>query len=343
MTFMLHEEETWALLEKPKMESLAEVESRPLRELQKEYGLRSSREWGGEVSEACWREGMLLESQKWAGYEKNLTSLESKVVGKLTKSVVFCGRCAAQEEVSKIKEPFDLAKKPTTRFSSPSLGRIEGKFKMKISILNWTIIMRSMMRKERDRAKTSMDEIRVEREFDGKRPLEQRIEDGGSYSASCVTPFVRWIEDSSLLDGLKMSSHVGSYDGKGDPDNYLHLFKVPFILEGKVPVTLQPTEKVHEDAFGAKEVATNIALSDHKEGFDRFNKGFSWDNNKGKKKNRDKFSLYKGSNHGLLTNLSKSLREILATKKVAKLSNSLLAWSKADNHVTCPSTVISTI
>nr|GEZ72582.1 reverse transcriptase domain-containing protein [Tanacetum cinerariifolium] len=269
------------------------------------------------------------------------------------------------------------------RFSSPSLGRIEGKFKIKISILNWTIIMRSMMRKERDRAKTSMDESRVERGFDGKRPLEQRIEDGGSCkgnlpplltthlgrsengqpsqsnltfgqpagysfntqsdSASCVTPFVRWIEDSSLLDGLKMSSHVGSYDGKGDPDNYLHLFKVPFILEGKVPVTLQPAEKVHEDAFGAKEVATNIALSDHKEGFDRFNKGFSWDNNKGKKKNRDRFSPYKGSNHGLLTNLSKSLREILATKKVAKLSNSLLAWLKTDNHVTCPSTVISTI
>ncbi|GJU94746.1 reverse transcriptase domain-containing protein [Tanacetum coccineum] len=26
-------------------------------------------------------------------------------------------------------------------------------------------------------------------------------------------------------DGLKMPSHVGSYDGKGDPDNFLHLFK----------------------------------------------------------------------------------------------------------------------
>ncbi|GJW05355.1 hypothetical protein Tco_1564211 [Tanacetum coccineum] len=61
-----------------------------------------------------------------------------------------------------------------------------------------------------------------------------------------------------------------------------------------------------------------MRLTDHKEGFDRFNKGVSWDNSKGKKKNRDRFSLYKGSNHGLLTNLSKSLREILATEKVAK-------------------------
>ncbi|GJZ63425.1 reverse transcriptase domain-containing protein [Tanacetum coccineum] len=44
-------------------------------------------------------------------------------------------------------------------------------------------------------------------------------------SASFVTPFVRWIEDYPLPDELKMPSHIGSYDGKGDPDNFLHLFK----------------------------------------------------------------------------------------------------------------------
>ncbi|GJW54396.1 hypothetical protein Tco_0098481 [Tanacetum coccineum] len=44
-------------------------------------------------------------------------------------------------------------------------------------------------------------------------------------STGCVTLFVRWIEDNPLPDGLKMPSHVGSYDGKGDPDNYLHLFE----------------------------------------------------------------------------------------------------------------------
>nr|GEY47090.1 hypothetical protein [Tanacetum cinerariifolium] len=33
-------------------------------------------------------------------------------------------------------------------------------------------------------------------------------------STSCVTLFIRWIEDYPLLDGLKMLSHVGSYDGK---------------------------------------------------------------------------------------------------------------------------------
>ncbi|GJR30592.1 reverse transcriptase domain-containing protein [Tanacetum coccineum] len=40
-----------------------------------------------------------------------------------------------------------------------------------------------------------------------------------------VTSFIRWIEDYPLPDGLKMPSHIGSYDGKGDPDNFLHLFE----------------------------------------------------------------------------------------------------------------------
>nr|GEX25834.1 retrotransposon protein, putative, unclassified [Tanacetum cinerariifolium] len=33
-------------------------------------------------------------------------------------------------------------------------------------------------------------------------------------STSCVTLFIRWIKDYPLLDGLKMLSYVGSYDGK---------------------------------------------------------------------------------------------------------------------------------
>nr|GEV32235.1 hypothetical protein [Tanacetum cinerariifolium] len=46
-----------------------------------------------------------------------------------------------------------------------------------------------------------------------------------------VTPFVRWIEDYPLLDGRKMPSHAGSYDGKGDPDNFLHLFEVAIRMQ----------------------------------------------------------------------------------------------------------------
>ncbi|GJS28602.1 hypothetical protein Tco_0489222 [Tanacetum coccineum] len=41
----------------------------------------------------------------------------------------------------------------------------------------------------------------------------------------CVTPFVHGIKDYPFLDGLKMPSHVGSYDEKGYPDNILHLFE----------------------------------------------------------------------------------------------------------------------
>ncbi|GKD68338.1 reverse transcriptase domain-containing protein, partial [Tanacetum coccineum] len=44
-------------------------------------------------------------------------------------------------------------------------------------------------------------------------------------SAGSVTLFVCWIEDYPLPDGLKMPSHIGSYDGKGDPNNFLHLFE----------------------------------------------------------------------------------------------------------------------
>ncbi|GJS76920.1 hypothetical protein Tco_0726801 [Tanacetum coccineum] len=44
-------------------------------------------------------------------------------------------------------------------------------------------------------------------------------------STGSVTPFVCWTEDYPLLNGLKIPSHIGSYDGKGDPDNFLHLFE----------------------------------------------------------------------------------------------------------------------
>nr|GEX21591.1 reverse transcriptase domain-containing protein [Tanacetum cinerariifolium] len=48
---------------------------------------------------------------------------------------------------------------------------------------------------------------------------------GNLPSNGLVTPFVHWIKDYPLPDGLKMLSHIGSYDGKEDPDNFLHLFE----------------------------------------------------------------------------------------------------------------------
>ncbi|GJZ03710.1 putative ribonuclease H-like domain-containing protein, partial [Tanacetum coccineum] len=240
-----------------------------------------------------------------------------------------------------------------------------------------------------------------------------------------VTPFVRWIENYPLLDGLKFPSHVGSYDEKGDPDNFLHLFegairmqkwlmlvachmftytlkdsariwwnsqKAGSILnyedlkakfrshffqqkrfikthlavhsikqrEGKSirALAIRYTDDtlhilgLHEDQcisgfvhdlkarnlvehlstnlpstykglmektytwIEAREVSINGAPNDRRDNFERSRKP-SWNNGRGQR-SRDRFSPYQGPNHGLLSSLSKSPREILVTKKVAK-------------------------
>ncbi|GJY83274.1 putative ribonuclease H-like domain-containing protein [Tanacetum coccineum] len=58
-------------------------------------------------------------------------------------------------------------------------------------------------------------------------PMYPNLNTAGSFAdPTCsVTPFVRWIKDCPLSDGLKMPSHIGSYDGKGDLGNLLHLFE----------------------------------------------------------------------------------------------------------------------
>ncbi|GJT83843.1 hypothetical protein Tco_1058185 [Tanacetum coccineum] len=119
-----------------------------------------------------------------------------------------------------------------------------------------------------------------------------------------------------------MPSHVGSYDGKGDLDNYLHLFEgairmqkgvtpvasvyflivhglrrrshVDFLSTG-LPTTYKGLMEKTYTWIEAREVATNEAPNDHREGSDRFKKNSSWDNSKGKR-NRDKFSPYRGVN-----------------------------------------------
>ncbi|GJZ61537.1 hypothetical protein Tco_0617674 [Tanacetum coccineum] len=44
-------------------------------------------------------------------------------------------------------------------------------------------------------------------------------------SACSATLFFRWIKDYPLSNRLKMPSYIGSYNWKGDPDNFLHLFE----------------------------------------------------------------------------------------------------------------------
>ncbi|GKC22355.1 hypothetical protein Tco_1024505, partial [Tanacetum coccineum] len=166
-----------------------------------------------------------------------------------------------------------------------------------------------------------------------------------------VTPFVRWIEDYPLPDRLKIPYHVGSYNGNGDPDNFLHLFEGAIRMQkwlmpvacskrGSRRRTWQFTSSNKEKArvselspldlpstykglmektytwIEAREVATNGAPNDQRDNFKRSRKS-SWDNGRGQK-SRDRFSPYRGPNHGLLSSLSKSPREILATEKVAR-------------------------
>ncbi|GKA39148.1 hypothetical protein Tco_0731699 [Tanacetum coccineum] len=102
-------------------------------------------------------------------------------------------------------------------------------------------------------------------------PLSHPFHAQGGF-IGCATLFVRWIKDYPLPDGLKMPSHVGSYDGKGDPDNYLHLFEGAIHMQKwailvachMFTYTLKDSTRIK-----AKEVATNGALTDHREGFNR--------------------------------------------------------------------------
>nr|GEV13967.1 reverse transcriptase domain-containing protein [Tanacetum cinerariifolium] len=141
------------------------------------------------------------------------------------------------------------------------------------------------------------DGSRVERESDGRRPLERRTKDDGSYGVNLPLLFTAYLgrsengqplkstltygyggnqpsinsgaisllTDYPILNGLKMPSHMGSYDGKGDPDNYLHLIKGDIDL----PTTYKGLMEKTYNWIKAKEVAINGALSDHKEGFNR--------------------------------------------------------------------------
>ncbi|GKB69325.1 hypothetical protein Tco_0930737 [Tanacetum coccineum] len=134
-----------------------------------------------------------------------------------------------------------------------------------------------------------------------------------AYPTRCVTLFVHWIEDYPLADRLKMPSHVGSYDGKEDPDNYLHLFErvirmqkwampVAWLHEDQcisgfvhglrtrsmveflstdLPTTYKCLMEKTYTWIEAREVATNGAPNDQREGFDRHKKNPFWDNNKG--------------------------------------------------------------
>ena len=76
----------------------------------------------------------------------------------------------------------------------------------------------------------------------------------------------------------------------------------------------------------SKEVSTNGAPMENSKGV----KQSSWEGSKNKHKSHNRFIPYnKGPNHGLLGSLTKTSREILATKKAANSNHPLAWWVKA--------------
>ncbi|GKC19198.1 hypothetical protein Tco_1021348, partial [Tanacetum coccineum] len=164
------------------------------------------------------------------------------------------------------------------------------------------------------------DKSRVERESDGRRPSERRVEDDRSHEGNLPQLLAAHLGRNK--NGHPLQSTLTSGYGGNQPS----------ITLGGNPLS------------NAKKVATNGAPNDHKEDSNKFSKGFSLDNNKGRKKIWERFSPYKGSNHGLLENLVKSPREILAIDKaanafeqppcMAKASDTQLGeWRKGDKYV----------
>nr|GEV82617.1 reverse transcriptase [Tanacetum cinerariifolium] len=146
---------------------------------------------------------------------------------------------------------------------------------------------------------------------------------------------------------IRRARTINLHKWKGDLDNFLHLFEGAIRMQKwlmpvachmftytfkdsvrirtrslvehlsiDLPLTYKGLMEKTYTWVEAREVATNGVSSDRRDSFKRPNKS-SWDNNR-EQKNKDMFSPYRGLNHGLLSNLSKSPREILAMKRAAK-------------------------
>ncbi|GKE60657.1 hypothetical protein Tco_1511024, partial [Tanacetum coccineum] len=102
--------------------------------------------------------------------------------------------------------------------------------------------------------------------------------------------------------GIVKRQYITSSKGKEKAPE-LSLLDLPTSYKGLMEKTYTLIE--------AKEVANIGTPNDRQENSKRFKRDSSWDNNKGNK--RDMPFSYHGVNHGLLSNLSKSPREILAT------------------------------
>ncbi|GKB47224.1 hypothetical protein Tco_0897977, partial [Tanacetum coccineum] len=120
----------------------------------------------------------------------------------------------------------------------------------------------------------------------------------------------RYTDDTLQILGLHEKQRISSFvHGLRTRSLVEHLsMDLPSTYKGLIEKTYTWVE--------AKKVATNGASRDQRDSFEGSKKS-SWDNNRGHK-NKDRFSPYRGPNHGFLSSLSKSPKEILATEKAAR-------------------------
>ncbi|GKC31818.1 reverse transcriptase domain-containing protein [Tanacetum coccineum] len=215
-------------------------------------------------------------------------------------------------------------------------------------------------------------ESRVERSSEGGRPSEEASRGNGSQNPmytfpnmpayanpnstglfpnplGSVTPFVCWIEDYPLLDRLKIPSHIGSYEGKGDPDNFLHLFEGAIRMQKwLMPIACHMFTYTLKDSariwWNSQKAGSILDYEDLKAKFrsqfsqqKKFTKTHLAAHNIKQRENesiRAFITRYTDDTfHKLLSNLVKSPREILAIERIAKTFELLLQlprpnWSK---------------
>ncbi|GJT01041.1 reverse transcriptase domain-containing protein [Tanacetum coccineum] len=120
----------------------------------------------------------------------------------------------------------------------------------------------------------------------------------------------RYTDDTLQILSLHEDQHISSF---------VHGLRKKSLVEHlstDLPSTYKGLMEKTYTWIEAREVATNEAPNDQRENFKRSKKS-SWDNNRGQK-SKDRFSPYRGPNHGLLSSMCKSTREILATEKIAR-------------------------
>ncbi|GKE48014.1 hypothetical protein Tco_1479272 [Tanacetum coccineum] len=69
-------------------------------------------------------------------------------------------------------------------------------------------------------------------------------EGGQRYYEESSSPLTKWIEEYQFLDGIRVPPHVGYYDGKGDPNDFIHAFEGA--IKWKIDETAQIT-RLNED------------------------------------------------------------------------------------------------